>query len=151
MLVGMVLIIVYVAQAFGDWRWGWLAALQEIELFKQITGLALILFFAVQWRLSAARMEGVPKSAKRLLISHRNWGVIAPLLLLMHANSFGYAYVRVLCLAFLGLVSLGLLHQTIVRLNRSWLMTCWLVIHVALATMLIYLIGYHAFNSFYYE
>ena len=150
-LAGMVLVAVYVAQAFGNWSWDRLAALQQIELYKQMTGLALILLFAEQWRLSAARMDGRSKFAGRLLISHRNWGVVAPALLLMHANSFGHAYIRVLCLAFLGLISLGLLHQPIIRLNRSWLTTGWLIIHVALATMLIYLIGYHAFNSFYYE
>jgi hypothetical protein len=148
---GMIFLIVYVVQATTGWHWSWLASLQEIELYKQITGLALTLLFLMQWRLTAARMEGDIQNARRRLITHRNWGAIAPLLLLLHASEFGYAYIRVLCLAFLALISLGLLHQSVTRLNQPWVITGWMVLHVALATMLICLIGYHGFNSFYYE
>ncbi len=140
----------FAAQALWGWRWEWLAGLQEDELYKQLTGLVLVLFFSWQWRLSVARMTvAVPPS--RLLAVHRDYGALAPLLLYLHAISFGHAYIKVMSLAFLGLVALGLLHGPIARLNRNWVNTGWLVTHIALATVLVFLIGYHAFNAFYYE
>jgi hypothetical protein len=150
-LTGTVLLLTYAVLAIGDWRWSWLAGWQDIELYKQLTGGALVMLIVAQWRLTVARIEGTPRTANRLLIAHRYWGALAPLLLYLHADEFGHAYIRVMCLSFLGLISLGLLHQPLNRLNRPWVMTTWLVTHVALATMLIALIGYHAFNSFYYE
>lgn len=140
----------FVAQAFWGWRWEWLAGLQEIELYKQLTGLVLALFFMTQWRLSVVRM-GSTSPATRLLTVHREYGALAPLLLYLHAISFGHAYIKVMSLAFLGLVALGLLHGPITRLNRNWVNAGWLLTHIVLATVLVFLIGYHAFNAFYYE
>jgi cytochrome b561 len=48
-------------------------------------------------------------------------------------------------------VALGLLQRPVARLNRNWLSAGWLVVHVGLAAMLVFLIAYHAFNAFYYE
>lgn len=151
MWLGMALVAAYTAQAIADWRWAWLVAWQEIELYEQLTGVVLTLVFAEQWRLAAARMEGATELANRLLTSHKKWGALAPLWLYLHADDFGHGSVRALCLTFLGLVSLGLLHQFIARLNRTWLTASWLIVHVVLATTLIYLLGLHAFNAFYYE
>lgn len=147
---GALLIAAFVAQALWGWRWEWLAALQANELYKQLTGLSLVLFFVMQWRLSVARM-GSASPAARLLTLHRDQGALAPLLLYLHAISFGYAYIRAMSLAFLGLVALGLLQKPLARLNSNRLNTAWLVVHVALAAVLPILIGYHAFNAFYYE
>lgn len=147
---GVLLMAAFVAQALWGWRWEWLAGLQEIELYKQLTGLALVLFFITQWRLSVARM-GSASPATRLLALHQDQGALAPLLLYLHAISFGHAYIKVMSLAFLCLVALGLLHGPITRLKHTWINTGWLVTHIALATVLVFLIGYHAFNAFYYE
>lgn len=150
LLTGTLLILAYLAQLISGWRWEWLAALQENELYKQLTGLALASFFLMQWRLSLARMSGM-SPATRLLGSHQQYGALAPLLLYLHAISTGYAYIQVMSLAFLALVALGLLQQPLARVNRAPLNTVWLVTHVALAALLVLLIGYHAFNAFYYE
>ena len=150
-LVGMLLVVAYAGLAIAGWHWPWLVSLQEIELYKQLTGLAMVLLFAAQWRLMLVRAQGAPRRPGRMLLSHRNWGVLAPVLLYLHASGFGHAYVQLMCLAFLALLTLGFMHRPINRLNQSWLMTGWLVTHVALAAMLMLLVGYHAFNSFYYE
>jgi hypothetical protein len=150
LLTGALLIAAYLAQLVFAWRWEWLAVLQANELYKQLTGLSLVLFFMMQWRLSVARM-GSASPATRLLTLHRDQGALAPLLLYLHAISLGHAYIRVMGLAFLGLVALGLLQQPLARLNSNGLKTAWLVVHVALAAALPLLIGYHAFNAFYYE
>lgn len=147
---GALLIAAFVGQVLWGWRWEWLAALQAIEIYKQLTGLVLVLFFVMQWRLSVVRM-GSASPAARLLTLHRDQGALAPLLLYLHAISFGHAYIRVMSVAFLGLVALGLLQQPLARLNSNRLNTAWLVVHVALAAALPLLIGYHAFNAFYYE
>jgi hypothetical protein len=150
-LVGMILIVAYAGMAVAGWHWPWLVSLQEIELYKQLTGLAMVLLFAAQWRLMLVRAQGAPRRPGRMLLSHRNWGVLAPVLLYLHASGFGHAYVQFMCLAFLALLALGFMHRPINRLNQSWVMTTWLVTHIALAAMLMLLVGYHAFNSFYYE
>lgn len=147
---GALLTAAFVAQAIWGWRWEWLSGLQESELYKQLSGLALVLFFLMQWRLSVARM-GSASPTTRLLTLHRDLGALAPLLLYLHAISFGYAYIRAMSIAFLGLVALGLLQQPLARLNSNRLNTAWLVVHVTLATALPFFIGYHAFNAFYYE
>ena len=140
----------FVAQAMvagaGNGWWPF----RQNELYKQLTGLSLVLFFMMQWRLSVARM-GTASPTARLLGLHRDLGALAPLLLYLHAISFGYAYIRVMSMVFLVLVALGLLQPPLARLNSSPLNTAWLVVHVMLATLLIFLIGYHAFNAFYYE
>ena len=56
LMTGTLLIAAYIAQLIFGWRWEWLATLQEYELYKQLTGLALALFFLMQWRLSVVRM-----------------------------------------------------------------------------------------------
>ena len=150
LLTGALLIAAYLAQLVFGWRWESLAALQANETWKQLTGLVLVLFFVMQWRLSVARM-GSAAPATRLLTLHRDQGALAPLLLYLHAISFGYAYIQVMSVAFIGLVALGLLQQPLARLNSNRLNTAWLVVHVALAAALPLLIGYHAFNAFYYE
>ena len=150
-IAGIILIAVYLVSATSNWQLPWLVALQEIELYKKITGLALALFFLLQWRLMTARLGGYRTKANQRLITHRNWGAIAPLLLILHTSSFGHAYIQLLCLAFFSLVSLGLSHPLITKVNRSALTTSWLIIHVALAATLIFLMAYHGFNAFYYE
>lgn len=151
LVAGALLMGAFAAQATLGWRWEWLSALQEIELYKQVTGFVLVLFFAMQWQLSLARMEGASSPGARPLAVHRDRGVLAPLLLYLHAISLGHAYVRVMSLSFLCLVALGLLQRPVARLNRNWLSAGWLVVHVGLAAMLVFLIAYHAFNAFYYE
>ncbi len=151
MLAGLALVMAFAVQEIWDWRFAWLSALQEGELYKRLTGLALVVFLAMQWRLSAARMSGATQPARRLLASHRNFGALAPLLFYVHAESLGHAYIKAMSLAFFALVSLGLLYRPTVGLKRRWLTASWLVVHVGLAAMLVFLVGYHAFNAFYYE
>lgn len=147
----MVLVTAFAVQEIWDWRCAWLSALQEGEAYKRLTGLALVVLLAMQWRLSAARMKGAKQRARRLLASHPSWGALAPLLFYVHAESLGHAYIRVMSFAFFALVSLGLLYRPIVWLKRPWLTASWLVVHVGLAAMLVFFVGYHAFNAFYYE
>jgi cytochrome b561 len=150
LLTGALLIVAYLAQLLLGWRWEWLAVLQANELYKQLTGFALALFFLMQWRLSVARMLAAAPAA-RVLVLHRDLGAFAPLLLYLHALTIGYAYVQVMSLAFLGLVGLGLVQQPLARSKQAALNRAWLVVHVTLAVLLVFLIGYHAFNAFYYE
>lgn len=151
LLAGALLMAAFVLQAGLQMRWEWLASLQENETYKQVTGLALALCFAMQWRLSLARMQSDYRPGPRMLAVHRDRGALAPVLLYLHAVGLGHAYIRVMSVAFLLLVALGLLQRPIARMNRPWLAAGWLVVHVALAAMLVFLIGYHAFNAFYYE
>lgn len=150
-MTGIVLLAAYAAQALGDWQSDWINSWQDIELYKQLTGAGLVVLFAAQWRLTATRTRGAVRRASRLLIPHQYWGATAPLWLYLHADDFGYGYIRAMSLGFLSLVLLGLLHESVTRLNRSWLTTTWLVTHIGLAAALIAVIGYHGFNAFYYE
>lgn len=150
-LIGAVLTAGYILQAVAGWQWGLLVMLQERELYKQITGFMLVVLLAAQWRLSTARINGTPKRINQMLSSHRVWGACAPLLLYLHADEFGHAYIRVLSLSLTALLVLGLLYQPVIRCNRALLTSTWLLVHVALASLLVVLIGYHAFNAFYYE
>lgn len=118
LLTGILLMAAWVVQAIGGWRWEWLADFQDIETYKQLTGLILVLFFMMQWRLSVARMRTAAPVA-RLLVQHRDLGALAPLLLYLHAMDFGHAYIRVMSVAFIILVALGLLQPSLARLNHT--------------------------------
>lgn len=151
MQFGFALLAVYALLIGTGWRWEVLSAWQDIELYKQLTGFALVALIIAQWRLTMARAKELPRRALEQLRLHRLWGVPAPLLIYLHAESLGHAYVRLMVLGFLGLILVGLSHGYLSRLNRPLLMTAWLIAHTALAAILVPLVAYHAFNAFYYE
>ena len=149
--IGLLLLVAFWVQAALDLRWDRLLALQADETYKQLSGLALVVWLAAQWRLSAARMRHRGPISPDRISTHLKWGAIAPLLFYLHSVGIGHAYTALLSLTFYGVLVLGLLQSDVVRLQRPWLTFVWRVSHIALAVVLTVLLSYHAFITLYYE
>jgi hypothetical protein len=149
--VGLTLLGGFFLQLAFGWHSRWLAEQQTHELYKQLSGLLLLLFICHQCWLSLQRTQGEPGTARHALAHHKRWGSVAPLLFYFHSISPGHAYLLVLSLSFFAVFTLGLLHQQLLRWQPKWLTQLWLIGHVALTMVLLILLGYHVYVAFVYE
>lgn len=143
--IGVCALALYVAQGCVGYEWAQLATLQHDDRYKVTSGCVLALYLLHQ-SFVARRRIFAPISS---LFWHKLAGALAPVLLYLHASRFGYGYLLLLSSVFIGTIGLGLLHRVAVR--ARWLFTTWFVIHVATASSLVVLGGYHAVIALAYE
>jgi len=149
--LGLGLLSVFVVQEVYRWQWPWLAGWQTDPVYKQLSGLALIVFLSQQWQCSLLRNQGYTERGNARLPRHKWLGALAPLFFYTHAQHLGYAYLQALSWAFFVVVFTGLCNCEIIRIRQSWFRPLWLILHVGLATALLFLIGYHVVISYAYE
>ena len=138
--LGCVLFVAYLILAlFVDWTW--LIQLQRDDTFKIVTGLGLAVYLYQQWSMIGHR------DVRR----HKLGGALAPLVLYLHASRFGYGYLALLALVYLGSMASGLLHGPVVQLRARALFTIWFVVHLATSVLLVMLGGYHVIIALAYE
>ena len=138
--LGCVLFVAYILLAVLV-EWTWLVQLQRDDTFKVITGLGLAVYLHQQWSMIGHR------DVRR----HKLGGALAPLVLYVHASRFGYGYLVLLALIYLGSMASGLLHGPVVQLKARWLFTTWFVVHIATSVVLVLLGGYHVVIALAYE
>jgi methionine sulfoxide reductase heme-binding subunit len=148
---GILILCLYMVQAMLGIRWGWLTDLQEIEIYQQITGLALGGLIAWQWYLGFLRFTNRHHEAKRWSQPHKYSGVIAPIVVFLHSSKFGYAYVLLLNGIFIGNVVLGLLEPQSAALRNKWWQTNWLILHIAASLMTVMLMAFHLYVALAYQ
>lgn len=149
--VGLALLAAFLILAFGPWRWPWLTALQNDEVYKQLSGFGLLGLIAYQWRFSALRAAGETRRANAMILRHKWIGALAPVLFYLHAQGFGHAYTQVLGAVFLVIVATGLFNQEISRVRRPWFYPTWIVMHVGSSMLLLALLGYHVYITYVFE
>jgi uncharacterized membrane protein len=149
--LGIGFFIAFFVQHVYRWQWPWLTVWQTQSVYKQLSGLALIVFMGHQWRCSWLRNQGQTVRGNALLPRHKWLGALAPLFFYAHAQHIGYAYMQALSGTFFAVVFTGLFNCEIVNLRRPWFRPLWLVLHIGLATALLFLIGYHIVISYTYE
>lgn len=145
--LGLVLVIAYVAQAVLGLEVDALVALQADDRYRVLSGALLAAFIAYQWRLGTQRLRDAAGSVAR----HKLLGAIAPAVLYLHASRFAYGYLLVLGVLYLGTLVVGLLHRPVLAARARALYTWWFVIHVAMSTVLVVVVGYHAVVALAYE
>ena len=150
-LLGLGLLTVFIAQDVYRWPWPWLAGWQADSVYKQLSGLVLVLLLGHQWQCSVLRNQGRSERGNLLLPRHKWLGALAPLFFYAHTQHAGYAYTQVLSWAFFGVVFSGLFNCEIIHIRKPWFRPVWLIVHVGLATALLFLIGYHVVISYVYE
>jgi hypothetical protein len=143
--LGAVLIALYTAQGVLHLEWPLLAALQHDERHKVASGSVLAGFLLCQ-SLMVRRRVFDPVG---VVFWHKLAGASAPLLLYLHAARFAYGYLALLSYVYLGTIGLGLLHRLAMRARPLY--TCWFVLHLATASSLVVLSGYHAVIALAYE
>jgi hypothetical protein len=134
------LLVAYLAQAAIGLDVPWLLRLQADDTYKIATGCMLVAYLGLQWSAGPHHRE-----------RHKLLGALAPLALYVHASRFAYGYLVWLAAVYLSVGAIGLLHQPItVRRARRWFVA-WFITHVALAVLLVILVGYHVLIALAYE
>ncbi len=141
LVLASALLLLYAVQAHWNLEWSLLARAQADDRYKLASGGVLAAYLYFQWsprrRIDPAR--------------HRLAGAFAPVVLYAHATRSGYGYLTILCAVYLGTALAGTLHHPVLLARRRWLFTAWFITHVALATVLVLLAGYHVVIALAYE
>jgi hypothetical protein len=143
--VGVLALGLYVAQGCLHYEWSPLVTLQQDDRYKVASGCVLALYLLHQSFVSRRRVFA-PISA---LYWHKLAGALAPALLYLHASRFGFGYLLLLSSVFVGTIGIGLVHR--IAMRAKWLFTTWFILHVATASSLVVLAGYHAVIALAYE
>jgi hypothetical protein len=149
--LGLLLLTAFAIQEIGNLSWPWLAKLQTDNVYKQLSGFALVGYLVHQWRCSLLRNKGLMQKAAKLLHQHKLLGALAPAFFYAHAQHIGYAYLQVLSLVYFAIFITGLCNVEITRIHKHWFQVVWITVHVGLATALVFLLGYHIFISYAYQ
>jgi hypothetical protein len=149
--LGLLLLTAFAIQEFGNWNLPWLAKLQTDDVYKQLSGFALVAYLVHQWRCSLLRNQGLMQKAAKLLNQHKLMGALAPVFFYAHAQHIGYAYLQALSLVYFAIFFTGLCNVEITRIRKDWFRKIWITVHVGLATSLVFLLGYHIFISYAYQ
>ena len=139
-LLSAAILAAYLGQAIAGLEVPWLAALQQVEVYKLASGTLLVVFIALQWLL-----------ARRSRDVHVWLGAAAPLVLYAHASRFAYGYLVWLVVVYLGVGAVGLWHRPIIARRARRLYVAWFVAHLALSVLLLVLAAYHIVIAVAYE
>ena len=149
--LGLLLLTAFVILEFGSMSWPWLAELQADDVYQQLSGFALVGYLVHQWRCSLLRNQGFMQKAAKLLNQHKLLGALAPVFFYAHAQHIGYAYLQALSLVYFAIFFTGLCNVEITRIRKHWFQKSWITVHVGLATILVFLLGYHIYISYAYQ
>ena len=150
-LIGLSLMAAFLSVQVSRWRWPWLASLQADDAYKQISGFFLLGYIAFQWRLSISRAKAGTPVCRSILERHKLVGALAPLFFFAHSQQIGYAYLEALSLVYFAIFLTGLCHQEITQLHKPFLGFTWVILHVGLSVVLLFLLGYHIYTSYMFE
>ena len=149
--LGVVLVTLLILQYLYPQKLSPLNVWQMDNLYKQLSGFAILTFTLYQWRLTHLRSTGQTKKLKNAFRNHQWMGVFVPILLLLHALESGYAYQTWLLYGFIALVIVGLFNYQAFKIRQKWYIQGWLVLHISLATVCLTLTLYHAYISYSYS
>ena len=136
--IGAGLLALYIAQAALGLEVPVLVRLQHHERYKVVTGCVLAAYLLHQSLMARRRIY----DPVGVLVWHKLAGACAPLLLYLHASRFGYGYLFLLSVLFVGTVGLALLHRVSLRARTVY--AWWFVLHIVTASCLVVVSGYHA-------
>lgn len=152
-IVGLLLLLAFFVQDTWGLKFGPLEQWQSQDGYKTASGLLLLAYLLLQWRLPIVRWlkpaDGVLAEKRR---SHQYFGTLAPLVFYLHATSIGTAYLAVLAGIYLGNSLLGFLNAEIVAnaYKKAYLFG-WTLLHVGLSVSLLFISGYHVYAAFAYK
>jgi ferredoxin-NADP reductase len=152
-LVGFLLLMAYGLQDAFGLKLAALEQLQNEHNYKIISGLLLLVYALMQWRLPIARWLKLGND-KLAVKKHRHqyFGAIAPLVFYLHATSIGYAYLAALSSVYLANSLLGYgSGEFIAHAYKKAYVFGWTIMHIGLSTSLLFLSGYHAYIAFAYK
>ncbi|WP_370476609.1 hypothetical protein [Tamlana flava] len=151
-LIGLALLSAFFLQFFLTLQWDWLFELQQDEMYKRWSGLALAIFIIFQWVLTLTRViKKFRKNAMSMQSIHKWLGAISPLLFYIHSMSLGYGYLLLLSYIFFSNTLLGYFNLDVVKSKSDALFKGWMVSHVALSIIVSIMLVFHVTMVFYYK
>lgn len=149
--LGALLLAGYVVQAWLGARIELVTLLQADRGWRLTSGLLLGWYLARQLRVPYLRLRGRVGAGSRALPEHQALGALGPLLLYAHAASPGRAHLWALVFTFLAVHGLASLSGWAASRRDRRLGVAWVVSHVALAMLLLALLGVHVFTVAWFE
>ena len=138
-------------QALFGIHFQYLHDLQQSDIYKQVSGFAVLFVIILQWRLNHVKQQGITGEVlRRCYLLHKNIGAVIPIVFFVHSSVFGYGYQILLVLALLGSCIFGHLHSVIMRRGPIYHII-WLTSHVTLSSLVIVLAGYHVYITYVYS
>ncbi len=148
LVIGFTLLSLYITQLIWGYRFEFLYELQHNNYYKQITGYLLLLYVLYQFRLAKARNN--VNQIRYHCSLHKIQGVAAPLVLYIHSMELGYAYQVLLSCLFLFNCFVGLLSPQQLKVRNLVYVNSWLILHVSIAILVVGLVLYHLFITYWY-
>lgn len=151
-IAGLGLLAAYCLQEWMGLKFQGLEQLQSQMDYKVFSGLVLLSYLLLQWRLPLMRLFrlSIDRNAKRQ--SHRILGVFAPLVFYLHSTSTGAAYLSLLASCYLVNTLVALLDAGVVaEAFRKAYLVLWTLVHIALSTGLMFLSAYHIYAALAYK
>lgn len=151
LLVGTLLVTLYFTQLILSLRWEWLAQVQSGEFYRQFTGFLLLAYVLMQGRLGLRRFHQSATNYRVMLVQHKLYGVLGPVIFYIHSIEIGFAYQVVLTFVFLGNSIVGFLNPKTLRIRQRWYATSWTILHIGLAILTLMLMFFHIYIVYYYS
>lgn len=151
-IIGLVLLGLYIIQFVFKLEWHWLLNLQQDEMYKRWSGLALALLITFQWVLTLTRViKKLKKHALKMTAIHKWLGALSPLFFYVHSMNMGYGYLLLLSYLFLSNAFLGYINLDVIKNKSDWIFKSWMIIHVAFSIVITILMFLHIGVVFYYK
>jgi hypothetical protein len=147
--LGLVLVVLYALQATLGVDWGPLMVLQQEEIFRRWSGLALVSLVALQWTHPVLRRVYGPRQQERLGRLHHWLGCVVVLAFFVHASGPGPGYLALLSYTMFVSLLTGMTQPTVAA--GKPLSRFLLVLHVLLAVVVLFLSGFHIWAVFAYS
>ncbi len=152
-VVGALLLAAYILQGVLGVSWPALAERQATESWHNWSGVGMGTYLVFQMLLGVSRLGDTGAISRVLYRLHRYIGVLAPVLLYLHAQSFAFGYLLALSGLFLMNSALGLVDKTIVSdsaARQRWA-RWWLPVHISLSMLLVSVVCFHVYVTLAYH
>ena len=151
-IIGLFLLALFFIQFFFNLEWEWLYKLQQEQMYKRWSGLALASFIVFQWLLTLTRIiKKLRKHAMSMLVIHKWLGALSPLFFYIHSTALGYGYLLLLSYIFFSNTLLGYFNLDVIKKNSDFIFKGWMITHVLLSVLVTVLLVFHVTMVFYYK
>ena len=148
---GASLFVLYFFQEIFHIKHQWLERWQRQPDYRLATGILLAGYILLLWQLSITRMKGEMKKASASYKWHQRLGALTPLVFFIHSTRMGSAYIFFLSSVFFGNVLVGILNQETLGFHKRWFYQGWMVLHVTLSVLVVFIGIYHIYIVFTYH
>lgn len=150
---GVLLLLFYIVQEYNGLSFPSLERLQSTFDYQVITGMMVLTYVLLQWRLPLARLMNVNKDTFiALRTSHKKIGSFAPVFFYIHVASTGQGYLFALSNVYLFHTLLSYADSGLVPDNYKKIYThAWTVLHIVFSSLLLFMSLFHVYVALAYK